>query len=141
MRGFPQRQVSIQTLGFFVGKQADKNPDEKIENRSSIFLVEIPGSFPDEKPYTHTVFSAESSSSSFLSEKNVRVYEAFRFPDKKTAQNLDEKNREHVLYFLVMRFFGSFPAEKPKCLYTYLPPWKPAHARNDFDACAVASKA
>ena len=50
MRGFPWRQVSIQTLGFLVGKQADKYPNEKIESRSSIFLVEILGRFPEEKP-------------------------------------------------------------------------------------------
>ena len=50
MRGFPGQQVSIKTLKFLVEKQADKNLDEKIESRISIFLIEILARFPDEKP-------------------------------------------------------------------------------------------
>ena len=80
MRGFPRRQVSIHTLGFLVGKQADKNLDEKIENRISIFLVEILARFPDEKPeslvHTLGLLSLPAVFLLVLAEKTERVYEA-----------------------------------------------------------------
>ena len=65
------------------------------------------------------------------------VYEAFRFFDKKTAQDVDENV---FSIFLVVRFSAVFLPRNPS-VYTYLSLWKPAHARNDFDACAEASTA
>ena len=82
MRGFPRRQVSIQTLGFLVGKQAKKNLDEKIESRISIFLVEILGRFPGEKPESLVQTLGLLGKKALpvfllvLAEKTKRVYEA-----------------------------------------------------------------
>ena len=67
-----------------------ENHNEKKESRFLIFLVEILGSFPDEKPqsplHTHGLLSKKALLAVFLlvlAEKTVRVYEALMsFLDK-----------------------------------------------------------
>ena len=83
MRGFPLQHVSIHTLWFLVGKQANKNLNEKKERRFSFFLVEILASFPDEKPeslvHTLGLLGKKALPAVFLlvlAEKTERVYEA-----------------------------------------------------------------